>query len=438
MVVAGAGVAGSLFAARLAARGYGVLLLERRRRAELGLDARCLVDPAALEGAGLTPTAPLESCGPPRSFVAVSPDTSTRVPVDRPGLVFVDRRLLAGRLLELAVSSGAEVETECLATGLELEKGGVIGVTSERGTCACTLAVDATGDERSLCRRLSSATGIPRHVRPADCLLLYQESRNAGEEEPEGHIEDGVLNCHYGRFGGYGMTYRDESGRVDVTSAVKGVPWAPDPREIVRGFVRSSLDIGTDLIASAGGRVAARRPLDTMVANGFMLLGDAACQAVPITGRGIAGALAGATLAAEAAATALGSGEAGMEALWSYNRRYIERRGADLAALDCLRIFMQRLSEDEVSRGMATGVFGPREMYMALAGRFDPPSPQARARSMLRAMRDLPLLVRAEAVLRNARRARELYMQYPADYDPPEFAEWRQEASFLFEDVERG
>lgn len=413
-------------------------MLERKGPADVGLDARSLVESGALEDAGLDPPAPPGTDRAPRSFVAVSPDSATRVTVDRPELALVDRRLMAGMLLELAATSGAELRTECLAAGLELENGRVVGVRSEHGTYSCSLAVDATGDERALCRRLPSATGIPRHVRPADCLLIYQEARRASEEEPRGDMAAGVVNCHYGRFGGYGAAFLDEGGRVEVTAAVKGVPRAPDPRRIVRAFILSSPQIGLEALGCAGGRVAARRPLDTMVANGLMLVGDSACQALPITGRGVSGALTGATLAAEVAASALASGEVSVETLWRYNREYVARRGAELAALDCLRIFLQQLSEDEVSRGMAAGVIGPREVDSTLAGRPGPLPPQSRARSIFRAMRDIPLVVRADAALRSGRKARELYSQYPAEYDPPEFAEWRQEASFLFEDVERG
>ncbi len=437
-VVAGAGCAGSLLAARLASRGFGVLLLDRKARVDMGQDARSLIEPGAFDLCGLDPPLPPEAGPSPRAVVAISPDTLTSVTVRSPALVFVDRRLLAARLLDLAVSSGAELMTECLAAGLELEAGRVVGVRTERGVYECSLAVDATGNERALCGSLPSATGIPRQIRPSDCLLMYQERRRASGEEPSAELEPGVLKYYYGRFGGFGSAYRDEEGGVDVRAAVKAVSASPDPRTIVHGFIRSSLEIGIGVLGSAGGRVAARRPLDTMVAAGLMLVGDAACQAMPISGRGVEGALRGASLAAETAASALESGETGTEALWGYNRAYIAGRGAELAALDCVRLFFQRLTEEEVSRGMATGIIGPREVRSALVGRVDFPSVQARARSIIRAVRELPLLVRADAVLRNARRARELYSQYPATYDPPEFTEWRQEAALLFEDVERG
>ena len=224
---------------------------------------------------------------------------------------------------------------------------------------------------------------------------------------------------------------------VDIGTGVQDIPGAPDPREIVLGFIRSNPSVGEKVFHRAGGRMPTRRPLNTMVTSGFIVIGDAACQSTPFISRGVGGAMEGACLAADAAAFALEAGDVSARGLWSYNYQYIRERGANMAALDCLRIFLQNIPEKEFSWSMAKGLIGKQEISSALMGRFEMPTVQSRMKSLIRGLRSVPLTVRFENVLKQAQKVMELYSQYPREYDSPEYDEWAREADYLFEDVER-
>ncbi|MBU1671609.1 MAG: NAD(P)-binding protein [Actinobacteria bacterium] len=436
-VVVGAGCSGAVFAAGLAERGFSVLLLDRRRSEELGQDSFDLVETQAFEASGVTPPSPPESRPAIEAMEVVSPDTSTRLSIDSDSFVVVDRRALAARLLRRATDAGAEFRGQVIVTGAEIERGRLVAVSTDRGSYRCTLAVSASGLDRVLCRDLPGGMGIPRRLRATDHMSLYSETREVSGEGGTGAPRSGLFEYHVGRFGGYSWAHRSGDGLFDLGTAVQDITGSPDPREIALGYVRSNTAVGEKVIGRAGGRIPTRRPLNTMVANGLMVVGDAACQAMPIIGRGVGGALLGGRLAADAAAAALRAGDVGSAALWPYNVEYMRTRGTHLAALDCLRLLMQMMPEKEFSWSMARGIIDEQDVAGAMAGRVELPGIQFKLKKTLKGLRGMPLLVRYESMMRQIQKVLELYGQYPKGYEAPDFAEWSQQAEFLFEDVER-
>jgi digeranylgeranylglycerophospholipid reductase len=434
-IVVGAGCAGAVFSARMAERGFRVLLIDRKREEELGQDSCDLVEKVAFETAGVGHPEPPELESSPKRMQVVSPDTSVRFDVQPEPFMVVNRRLLARRLLKDAADAGAEVKTQCIVGGVEIDGGFVTGVKTDRGSFRCRLAAGASGLDRVLCREMPAGMGIPRRIRTSDYLSVYAETREF-RPASSSDIEKGMFEYHVGRYGGYSWVYRDSGDRVSVGSAVSDVPGSPDPRSIVLGYVRSNLYFSEGVAHRAGGRIPTRRPLNTMVASGIVVLGDAACQSVPIIGRGVGGAMTGGFFAADAASYALEAGDVSEEGLWSYNHNYMANRGADLAALDCLRLFLQNITEKEMTWSMEKGIIDSREIAGSLVGRFEVPGTQAKLMSLLRGISSMPLLVRFENALRKAQRVLELYKEYPREYYPPEFDEWSQESDFLFEDIE--
>lgn len=433
-VIVGAGCAGLLAASRIAAAGNSVLVLDRRREEELGLGGHDLVGLEELKSAGLD--ASVASDGSEVSSIRVlSPDAATRLTLSADPFVMVSRSRLAVWLLEQARTAGAKVMTQCIAGEAVVERGRVTGVGSDRGTFSCSLALGTSGIDRVLCRDLPGGMGIPRLLKTSDYMSIYREVRNTGDGGEE--MPAGTLEYHVGRYGGYSWTYSPDGGAVEIGTAVQDVAGSPDPRDIVLGYVRSRPAVGEKALLREGGRIPARRPLNTMVASGLMIAGDAACQAAPVIARGVGGALTGGALAGAIAAKALSAGDVSIASLWPYNYRYMRTRGADMAALDCLRILLQNMAEKDVAWSMAKGVIDQGEIASALAGRFEGPTAQTKLRSLFKGISGTPLLMRYDKYLRLSQKVSDHYMAYPREYDAPEFADWAQQADFLFEDIEK-
>lgn len=437
IVVAGAGCAGSVFAARMAARGFRVLLLDREREEAVGPAWRDLVERDAFEMSGVDRPVTPESCPPPQGIEVLASGSTTPVRVSAAPYAVVDRRLLAGRLIGWARSSGAEVVTQCIVGGAEVDRGYVVSVHTDRGAFPTRLAVDASGIDRVLCRNIPRGMGLSGMISTRDYYSLYRETRelrSAGG--PAGGAGENTLRYHAGRFGGYRWLYPDDSaGLIDVGAAVQEFAGAPDPRDVARDFARANPAVGERVVRAGGGRVPARRPLDTMVAAGLMVIGDAACQALPVMCRGVGGAMVAAAIAADAAAFGLEARDVSPGGLWSYNYCYMRERGAHAAALDCIRIFMQGISVKDLGQLLARGVMDELDISSAMLGRFEMPGTHARIKSLLEGRGEFSLLVRFESALRHARRVFEHYMLYPDEYDRPAFNEWSRVADSLFDNA---
>lgn len=434
----GAGCGGALLGARLAASGFRVLLIDRRREEEIGPESCDMVEWDSFEAAGIEPPDTPEARQWIEGLRVLSADATAEISIPEYPYRSVDRRLLAGRLLRLAEASGAEIRDQCTAAGVGMEEGRVTGVVTDRGIIYCRLAVDASGLDRVLCRDMPRGTGIARRLRTGDHLSVYKEMRECepGQLEEDDH-RTGYPTYFLGRYGGYSWIHVCENNEVEIGTAVQDVPGAPDSREVVLGYIRSSPWVGEKVIYRRGGRIPTRRPLSTMVSSGLMVIGDAACQATPLLGRGVGGALTGAKLAAEAAAFALEETDTTISGLWSYNSGYMRDRGAHMAALDCMRIFLQNLPEKDLNWSLSRGIVGERELTSTLSGRFEIPSTQMKLKSLIKGIWEAPLLMRFENALKKSREVLDLYRQYPLEYDAPRYVEWEQEAGFLFEDIER-
>ena len=66
-----------------------------------------------------------------------------------------------------------------------------------------------------------------------------------------------------------------------------------------------------------------RRPLDSLVGNGIVVIGDASCQVNPIHGGGMGPSMVGGKIAGEVIAGALEKGEPSLERLRMVNVRYM-------------------------------------------------------------------------------------------------------------------
>ncbi len=89
-----------------------------------------------------------------------------------------------------------------------------------------------------------------------------------------------------------------------------------------------------------GSSIALRRPLDSMVAPGYLAAGGAAATTHPMSGKGIRGAAISGHSAGRAAAEAVHAGDTGEDELWGHNRYlYLEHgEGTKLAARDAYNV----------------------------------------------------------------------------------------------------
>ena len=322
VLVVGAGPAGSATAARLAALGHRVLLLDRSAFPRTKPCGECL-SPAAVEAlAGLGALERVRSANPAviegwRIYAGGARPFEGAFPHGRAGLA-LSRNLLDELLLEHAREAGASILLEAHVVDLVREGGRVVGVRLHGGKeiRAC-LVVGADGLRSVVVRRL----GLLR--RPPRLRKVALTAHLAGVDGLGGRGE-----LHAFAWGCVGVA-AVEGGAANVTVVLAG-------RESRRAVGRREAcfdEMVRSVTRLASGRrisaVQATGPFDCpttgAVADGALLVGDAAGYYDPFTGQGIYRALRGAELAARAANAALLSGDLSARSLAVYDR---SRRGA--------------------------------------------------------------------------------------------------------------
>jgi digeranylgeranylglycerophospholipid reductase len=348
VAVIGAGPAGSRTAARVAAAGFTVLLLEKRER--IGYPVRCAeaVGPREEVERFLTLTGDIVS-SPVNGVIVVSPD-GTRLEREMRGIGFiVDRTRFDARLAEAAVSAGASLRTKHQATGLLRENGRAAGLRVrdlDAGTdydVRARVVVGADGVE-SLSPRWAGLKGA---YRPDEILSCAQELIEGIALHGE------FIEFHLGRSfapGGYAWVFPKGAARANVGVGINPLlAEGVTAREYLERFIALRCPNGRRTRLVVGGCVVARG-LRSLAADGYVAVGEAANQNNPFSGGGIINALEAAEAASDAIVAALRGGGGSARALGAYTREWRRTVGkTNDAFYHAARIFYN-LSDAEMSR----------------------------------------------------------------------------------------
>jgi len=329
MVVIGAGPGGSMTAKYAAEMGLDVLLIEKRQ--EIGEPVRCAegVSKAALKN-HIEPD-PRWICADVTGSRIFSPDMtmvemSEEMSGGEVGYV-LERKVFDRALADASAMAGAEVMVKTRATDLIIENDTVCGVRvmhlGEEYDITCKIVIGADGMESKVGRW----AGINTAVKPSDIETCTQYlitnidiDQNfcyfyLGKEiAPAGYVwvfpkGNGMANLGVGILGSH-------SGKK------KAIDYLNEFKE--KHFPESKV------IEMVYGGVPVSGPIERAIANGLMLVGDAARQSDPITGGGIINAMDAGKIAAEVAAKAIEKGDCSTTTLQEYEDRWRATIGEEI------------------------------------------------------------------------------------------------------------
>jgi flavin-dependent dehydrogenase len=317
VVVVGGGPAGSAVAARMAAAGHDVLVLDREAFPRSKPCGEC-VNPAAVRALAELGALPLVLAAPHARLAGwrIEPHPGApfagAFPAGGEGIGIARSRFDA-ILLDFARGRGAEVRTGARVAELLREGSRVAGVRLAGGEeIRARLVIGADGLRSVVVRRLGLLRRSPRLRKVALTAHLRGLSRLGSEGE-----------LHLFPWGCMGVAAVG-GGEANVTVVASGAEVGR-----LRGAREAYFDaVLADSAALRGaGRVSevlATGPFDCptrrAIADGALLVGDAAGYYDPFTGQGIYRALRGAELAADAADGALRSGDLSAAALEGYEK----------------------------------------------------------------------------------------------------------------------
>jgi geranylgeranyl reductase family protein len=351
-LVIGAGTAGCTAARAVAASGARVAIVERSSEEDVGRKAcgnavtgdglvsmaRHMVVPRAEEIAGRITAATVEVAdgGPPVSVCGAA--------------VVLNRLVFGQRLLGDAIAAGAEFFQDCTCLGWSDRDDARIRLRWRDGddeNVGARVVIDASGYRSVLTRHGGPFYSADQPAR-TEVGIAYREIVPLMESlaDPD---RGAIVIAPEGARDGYGwiLPMGDRLANVGLGASL------PCAGTGLRGsyarFLGAHPELkATDPIAAGAGLVPLRRPLASLVGDRFMTVGDAGCQANPLSGGGIAPSVVAGALAGEQAVIALASGDLSTKGLWPYNARFMRGIGAVHAAHEALRRVLFTLGERDL------------------------------------------------------------------------------------------
>jgi len=312
--------------------------------------------------------------------VAYSPDHTSKAMFDGEGYV-LNRRLLPQRQLRDAEKSGIEFIFDTYAESLTTNDGFIAGVkcrsSKDNQVFAKTakLVIDATGSASRLRTGLPIKSKIEKEIdkeNDMESTGRYILTFESGKEDKTFFDPDYCI-IHLDQEiapGGYAWVFPKGPNKVNIGLGVQHQMLEKRNKKrgrrdtlqsLIDDYVRSNPSIKNWTLASgredAGNakgnwQVPVRRQNDCLVANGYMIVGDAAWMPRPIDAGGIGPAIYASTIAGAVAAEAIEGNDVSERGMWKFNIEYVRTYGHRMASFEILRRFLQTLSNDDLNYGM--------------------------------------------------------------------------------------
>ncbi len=385
VIVAGAGIAGSLAAMAAAKNGAKTLLLDRNNEMEPGKKTNwgwVCGDAVAKshltfvhKELGLSLSSP-ELEHEVKAVYALSPDLKNKFTFEGAGYM-LNRPELARKLVKSAVAKGAEYRPGYEVEGPLLEDGAVVGVFGRDGDkkeykIRSKLVIDCLGMASTLRRKLPPNDFIERDIKIEDIESTgrYIMNIEVVKEDLNYYDPDNAI-IHLNQEmapGGYGWVFPRKGRKVnigvgiekkslDVRNAKLGKK--DTLHSLIDGYVEWNSAIKstgldeTDKNGKGYWQVSVRRQFGSLVYGNYLGAGDSVAMPNPVSAGGIGPAMVAGTLAGQVAAEAIQEGDTSMDRLWKYNLKFNELYGSKTAALEAFRVYLQSLNNDLINYGMS-------------------------------------------------------------------------------------
>jgi digeranylgeranylglycerophospholipid reductase len=431
-IVVGAGTAGCLAAKTMAEKGLKVTLIEKKPKAEIG-EKICgdALGEHHLKFLGLEKPTGGELEAKIDGIKIYSPDENTVFTIADKDFVgyLLNRRLFGQWLLKKATDKGAMLQDNMNLRAPIIEKGAVVGITAKNmktGKVAelrSKVVVDATGYFGMVRKQLPAEMGIDRDLDNEDVEACYREIRQLKTETKDTRFCEIYLN-QKASPGGYIWIFPKGGARVNVGIGTCMRKNYPNPKQqLYETAFKKPIFEGSTVLTGGSWFDPVRRPLDNMVSNGVVLVGDAASLVNPIHGGGIGPSMLSGYFAGQQIAEALSKGEPTKEALWGYNKKYIDTYGKKQGTLDIFKLFLLSCSDDDLNYGMYQKLMTEDDVLKAGMGDDFHLNITETAKRVFRGIRKVGFLNKLHLTVTMMRGLGAHYNTYPAT--PEGFDAWR-------------
>lgn len=448
VIVVGAGPGGCIAARDLALKGIKVGLFDAASLQNLGPKIAIEIENSIFKKVGVKLPSPEETPYHPRNIRTFTSDGKPGYTVSQSPSVAVYLEKFVQRLAKDAIEAGAKYFEKHKAVSPIVECGQVVGVEFRVGRkkkiVHAPLVIDASGYAAALVSKLGPEFGFDftddsEDIVEAANYLHSIHLEKAGQAIKKGLCGDEQIWIRFGKGGAYSteMYYLSLSEKkAYILIGVKD-PYRKDVPDKIKAFKEEQGYYGKRICGGLG-KIRIRRALPRLVADGFMVVGEAACQVIPAHGSGAASAMWAAHLAANVVASTIKTRTPTTADLWPYSYQYMSGRGRVLAVYDATRLIITELTGDQICSLLEAGVIGEAEFINAAIPRLPrfemrliPHQLVGIAKNPFVIKKLLKVAVYQEAVKR-------LYAKYPRRYNPDAFETWKEKERKLFKGLYQG
>lgn len=372
-----------------------------------------------------------------------SPD-GTVIPMPANG-VMIDRYKFGQALLNDALKAGCDLKDSCKCNGPVIEDSYVCGVElydrirNKESVIHSKIVVDASGTSggfrKNVCDIDSFDTSyLERDIEPKDMSCSYRQIVE---------LKNPLDNAHKGKMillpevGGYYWVFPESENKVNVGIGVA----CNHKKKILKKRLENiktedKIFDSSKVIEGGGGSVPTRRSLYSLVANGFMLVGDAGSEVNPLTGGGLGPSIGAGYMCAKTAAKAIKNQDVSQKGLWEYNIWYHDPSNklrfeykADLfdggiVGRDVIREFVQSLSNADVNWAFKNYIDDPTTFSKIVSADSSLLTFKRKAQTLIKGVKN-PILLKMGEILSLMEEMNEIYENYPAT--PDLFSDWKKE-----------
>ncbi|GAB4371175.1 MAG: digeranylgeranylglycerophospholipid reductase [Calditrichia bacterium] len=347
IIVVGAGPAGSMAAWQAARQGVRVLLLEKDP--DIGTPVRCAegVSKPDLEELTEQPAPPHWIAAEIDKFRLFAPNgIPVSVNINLVGYI-LHRKQFDFDLAVKAANAGARVVTCANVTGVLRNEGKIFGVevniNGEPRQIRSRIVIAADGVES----RVARWAGLDSTVRLKDMETCAQFTLTNID------IDHHTCDFYFSRGfapGGYAWVFPKGKGMANVGLGVAGTYTKnKTPEEYLNIFLNRYFPTASIVSKTVGG-VPVDKTLKQIVADGFMVAGDAAHQVNPISGGGIISGMIAGKIAGQVAAEAIKRGNTRRNALLPYAREWHRRVGKTHQRYYRLKEVLLKFDDEDLNR----------------------------------------------------------------------------------------
>ena len=329
VIVIGAGPGGSIAAKTAAEKGLSVLMIEKRQ--EIGDPVRCAEGVSKVWLRKHIEPDHRWICADLKGSRIFSPDGSMiemaeEIAGGEVGYV-LERKLFDRALAYESAKAGADIMVKTRATGLIIEDGFVKGVKlmhlGEEKQIRSKVVIGADGIESKVGRW----AGIDTSLKPGDIETCAQFLMSGTA------IDQNYCYFYLGNEiapSGYIWVFPKGQGLANVGIGILGSKSGKKHAiDYLKEFVGKKYPDAKILEIDVGG-VPVSGSIERTIANGLMLVGDAARQSDPITGGGIINAMEAGKMAGEVAFEAISKNDVSTATLELYEKKWRHKIGMDI------------------------------------------------------------------------------------------------------------